>query len=151
MPASKRTAVGRKSKELWRHRIKNEYGLITSFCVDPISQNWMCLTSTNRYAILWDLRHVLCFQASKSKLLMHFTETFFFCLSVSVFAVCCWQRWRCSLSQTLLGMQKRAVWIPPNQSVSHYQISTKLNRHTVEKLIISVISNYAHSDACAVL
>uniref|UniRef100_A0A183E116 non-specific serine/threonine protein kinase n=1 Tax=Gongylonema pulchrum TaxID=637853 RepID=A0A183E116_9BILA len=46
----------RKPKPLWQYRIKNEYGLITSFCIDTFKQNWMCFTSTNRYIILWDLR-----------------------------------------------------------------------------------------------
>uniref|UniRef100_A0A9J2P287 non-specific serine/threonine protein kinase n=1 Tax=Ascaris lumbricoides TaxID=6252 RepID=A0A9J2P287_ASCLU len=48
--------IGRKPPVLWSHRINNAYGLITSFCVDPVGQNWMCLTSTNRNVILWDLR-----------------------------------------------------------------------------------------------
>uniref|UniRef100_A0A914ZQI7 non-specific serine/threonine protein kinase n=2 Tax=Parascaris univalens TaxID=6257 RepID=A0A914ZQI7_PARUN len=48
--------IGRKPLVLWSHRINNAYGLITSFCVDPVGQNWMCLTSTNRNVILWDLR-----------------------------------------------------------------------------------------------
>ncbi|OZC11786.1 hypothetical protein X798_00967 [Onchocerca flexuosa] len=56
IPTYERAILGCKPKVVWRHRIKNEYGLITSFCVDPISQNWMCLTSTSRYIILWDLR-----------------------------------------------------------------------------------------------
>uniref|UniRef100_A0A1I7V7K1 non-specific serine/threonine protein kinase n=1 Tax=Loa loa TaxID=7209 RepID=A0A1I7V7K1_LOALO len=56
IPTYERAILGSKPKVVWRHRIKNEYGLITSFCIDPVSQNWMCLTSTSRYIILWDLR-----------------------------------------------------------------------------------------------
>ncbi|VDK85564.1 unnamed protein product [Litomosoides sigmodontis] len=56
IPTYERAILGCKPKVVWRHRIKNEYGLITSFCIDPVSQNWMCLTSTSRYIILWDLR-----------------------------------------------------------------------------------------------
>ncbi|VIO93356.1 Protein kinase domain containing protein [Brugia malayi] len=56
IPTYERAVLGCKPKVVWRHRIKNEYGLITSFCIDPVSQNWMCLTSTSRYIILWDLR-----------------------------------------------------------------------------------------------
>ncbi|MCP9261459.1 Phosphoinositide 3-kinase regulatory subunit 4 [Dirofilaria immitis] len=56
IPTYERAILGCKPKVVWRHRIKNEYGLITSFCVDPVGQNWMCLTSTSRYIILWDLR-----------------------------------------------------------------------------------------------
>ncbi|VBB33640.1 unnamed protein product [Acanthocheilonema viteae] len=56
IPTYERAVLGSKPKVIWRHRIKNEYGLLTSFCIDPVSQNWMCLTSTSRYIILWDLR-----------------------------------------------------------------------------------------------
>uniref|UniRef100_A0A915PPG6 non-specific serine/threonine protein kinase n=1 Tax=Setaria digitata TaxID=48799 RepID=A0A915PPG6_9BILA len=56
IPTYEKAVLGRKPKVVWRHRIKNEYGLITSFCIDLASQNWMCLTSTSRYIILWDLR-----------------------------------------------------------------------------------------------
>ncbi|VDM97464.1 unnamed protein product [Thelazia callipaeda] len=56
MPIYTKALWGCKPKVAWQYRIKNEYGLMTSFCVDPVNQNWMCLTSTNRYAILWDLR-----------------------------------------------------------------------------------------------
>ncbi|CAG9536519.1 unnamed protein product [Cercopithifilaria johnstoni] len=56
IPTYERAVLGCKPKLIWKHRIKNEYGLITSFCIDPVSQNWMCLTSTSRYIILWDLR-----------------------------------------------------------------------------------------------
>ncbi|VDM47847.1 unnamed protein product [Toxocara canis] len=54
MPAN--GGIGRKPPVVWRHRVNNAYGLITSFCVDPMGQNWMCLTSTNRNVILCDLR-----------------------------------------------------------------------------------------------
>ncbi|VDK46071.1 unnamed protein product [Anisakis simplex] len=47
---------GRKPPVVWKRRINNAYGLITSFCLDPVRQNWMCLTSTNCNVILWDLR-----------------------------------------------------------------------------------------------
>ncbi|MFH4975365.1 hypothetical protein AB6A40_002074 [Gnathostoma spinigerum] len=49
-------AMGRCSYPIREYRIDDFYALITSFCVDPHSQNWMCLTSTSCHVILWDLR-----------------------------------------------------------------------------------------------
>uniref|UniRef100_A0A914HKS3 non-specific serine/threonine protein kinase n=1 Tax=Globodera rostochiensis TaxID=31243 RepID=A0A914HKS3_GLORO len=53
---------GRNAIELssvWQRRIKNSYGLITSFCIDTINQHWMLLTAssaTTKNMLLWDLR-----------------------------------------------------------------------------------------------
>ncbi|VDO71904.1 unnamed protein product [Heligmosomoides polygyrus] len=42
--------------EVWRREVVKYHGLVTSFCVDPIMENWMAMCSTNNELMLWDLR-----------------------------------------------------------------------------------------------
>ncbi|VDO21649.1 unnamed protein product [Haemonchus placei] len=42
--------------EVWRREVVKYHGLVTSFVVDPIMENWMVMCSTNNELMLWDLR-----------------------------------------------------------------------------------------------
>uniref|UniRef100_A0A914MAF7 non-specific serine/threonine protein kinase n=1 Tax=Meloidogyne incognita TaxID=6306 RepID=A0A914MAF7_MELIC len=56
-PKKGRNAIDLSS--VWQHRVKNSYGLITSFCIDSSNQQWMLLTAssaTTKNMLLWDLR-----------------------------------------------------------------------------------------------
>uniref|UniRef100_A0A1I7XE81 WD_REPEATS_REGION domain-containing protein n=1 Tax=Heterorhabditis bacteriophora TaxID=37862 RepID=A0A1I7XE81_HETBA len=56
-----RSIVGKSSgplgmHEVWRREVSKNYGLVTSFCVDPWGENWLTMGCTNRQLMLWDLR-----------------------------------------------------------------------------------------------
>uniref|UniRef100_A0A914VQF4 non-specific serine/threonine protein kinase n=1 Tax=Plectus sambesii TaxID=2011161 RepID=A0A914VQF4_9BILA len=44
---------------LWSERVRSDRGLVTSFCVDPMKQYWMCVGTASGKLLTWDLRFQL--------------------------------------------------------------------------------------------